>query len=77
MLCQMRDIDSTSSGHALTLKQAQIITMPSWNLQTKVVQSKGWLSAMLRNMARINDPWDGSLNKRKVRGLVSCFGHDG
>ena len=28
MLCQMRDIDNTSRGHALTLKQAQIITMP-------------------------------------------------
>ncbi len=46
--------------------------------QTKVVQSKGWLSAIVCcNMAKINGQWDGSTNKRKVRGLVPCCGQDG
>ncbi len=29
------------------------------------------------SMARINDLWDGSMCKRKVRGLVPCCGQDG
>ncbi len=29
------------------------------------------------SMARINDLWDGSMDKRKVRGLVPCCGEDG
>ena len=28
------------------------------------------------SMARINDLWDGSMDKRKVRGLVPCCGQD-
>ena len=28
-------------------------------------------------MARINDLWDGSMDKRKVRSLVPCCGQDG
>ncbi len=39
------------------------------------MQSKGWLSVF--SMAKINDLWDGSLDKRKVRGLVPCWGQDG
>ncbi len=29
------------------------------------------------SMARINDLWDGSMDKRKVRSLVCCCGPDG
>ena len=29
------------------------------------------------SMARINDLWDGSMDKCKVRGLVPCCGQDG
>ena len=29
------------------------------------------------SMARINDLWDGSMDKRKVRSLVPCCGQDG
>ena len=29
------------------------------------------------SMARINDLWDGSMDKHKVRGLVPCGGQDG
>ncbi len=47
--------------------------MYSYDLLTKVVQSKGWLSVE----ARINDLLDGSMDKRKVRGLVPCCGQDG
>ena len=28
-------------------------------------------------MAKINDLWDGSLDKRKVRSLAPCCGQDG
>ncbi len=38
----------------------------------RTVQSKGWLSAN-SSMARIYDLWDGSLDQRKVRGLVPCW----
>ncbi len=48
------------------------------NLQTKVVQSKGQLSAIVRcSMANINHLWDGSMDKCKVHGLVPCCGQDG
>ncbi len=29
------------------------------------------------SMARINDLWDGSMDKRKVRGHIPCCGQDG
>ncbi len=29
------------------------------------------------SMAKINDLWDGSMDQRKVRGLVPCCGQDG
>ena len=29
------------------------------------------------SMARINDLWDGSMDKRKVRSLDPCYGQDG
>ena len=32
---------------------------------------------LLYSMAWIYDLWDGSLDKRKVRGLVPCCGQDG
>ena len=42
------------------------------------IQSKSWLSAIVCcSMANINDILDGSMDKRKVRGLVSCCGQDG
>ncbi len=41
------------------------------DFQTKVVQSKGWLS--LCSMARIYDLWDGSLDKHKVPGLALYY----
>ena len=36
-----------------------------------------WVGCLLRSRARINDLWDGSLDKRKVRVLVPCCGQDG
>ncbi len=32
---------------------------------------------VFRSIARINDLWVGSMEKRKVRGLVPCCGQDG
>ncbi len=47
-------------------------------LPDKVVQSKGWLSAIVCcSMAKINDIWDGSMDQRKMSGLVPCCGQDG
>ena len=70
----MRDIISESKGENLNTKQLHFITMHNQDLQTKVLQAKGWLSA--RSMARINGLWNGSLDKRKVRGMVSyCSQH--
>ncbi len=46
LVCQMREINSTSRGGCLGPIQAQLITMHSYDSQTKVGQSKGWLSAM-------------------------------
>ena len=44
------------------------------DFQTKVVQSKGWLSAIVCcSMAK----GMGSLEKSKVRGLLPCCGQDG
>ncbi len=31
--------------------------------------------AVCWSMAIINDLWDGSMDQRKVRGLVPCYGH--
>ena len=71
LLCQMRDINSTSRGKCLSPKQAQLITMHSFDFQPRVVQSKGWLSAIVCcSMAKINDLWDRSMDKRKVLSLV-------
>ncbi len=53
---------------------AQLSTMHSYYFQTKVVQNVGFL---LCRMAKIYDLLDGSLEKRKVRGLIPCFGQDG
>ena len=62
-------------GNAFAPIQSQLITtMHSYYFQTKVVQSKGWLYAM---QYRIYDLWDGSLDKHKLRGLVTCCGQDG
>ena len=56
----------------------QLNAMYSQVFKTKMVQSKGWLSAAVCcSMAKINDLWDGSMDKRKVRGLVLCCGQDG
>ena len=44
---QMQDIIKTNRKNALAPKQVQLITMHSYDLQTKVVQSKGWLSAIV------------------------------
>ena len=53
-------------------------TMHIQDFKTKVMQSKGWLSAIVCcSMAKINDLWDGSMDKRKVRSLVPCCGQDG
>ncbi len=72
----MRYINSTDREGCI--KRAQIITRHSEDFQTKVVQSKGWLSAIVCcSMAKINDLWDGSMDKRKVRSLVPCCGQDG
>ena len=46
LLCLTHKTNSESSGNALVFKQAQPITMHSWDLQTKVIQSKGWLSVV-------------------------------
>ncbi len=35
------------------------------------------IGCLLGSMARIYNLWDGSLNKRNVRGLVPCCGQDG
>ena len=52
--------------------------MHSKDFQTKVVQSKGWLSAIACcSMAQIDDLWNWSMDKREVRGLVPCCGQDG
>ncbi len=68
LLCQIRDIDSTSRGECLGPKQAQISTMHSYDFQIKVVQSKVWLSAIVCcSMAKLNNLWDGSMDQRKVR----------
>ncbi len=45
--CHMHDINCTSSGECLGPKQVHIITMHSLDFHTKVVQAKGWLSAIL------------------------------
>ena len=59
-------------------KQVQLITMHSYGFQIKVVQSKGWLSAIeCCSMAKTNDLWDGSMDQGKVLGLVSCRGQNG
>ncbi len=60
-------------------KTAQLITMQSQNLWTKVVQSKGWLSTAIVcfSVAKNNDLWDGFMDQRKVCGLVPSCGQDG
>ena len=54
------------------LKQAQLSTMHSEDLQTMVVQSKGWLSLMYCSMAKINDLWWGLWTSAICMGLVPC-----
>ncbi len=39
--------DSMSRGNALAPKQTQLSAMHSKDLKTKVMQSKGWLSALI------------------------------
>ena len=49
--------------------------MHSYDFQTKVVKSKGWLSAIVcSTIAKINDLLDRSMDKRKVFCIVPCFG---
>ncbi len=65
-------------GNALAPKQAQFITMHSKDFQIKALQLKVWLSAIVcYSMAKINDLWDWSMDKRKVCSLVPCCGQDG
>ncbi len=47
-------------------KQVQFITMHSEEFQTKVVQSKGWLTAIVCCIMMINDLWDWSMDQSKV-----------
>ncbi len=52
--------------------------MHSYNFKTQVVQSRDGLYAIVCcSMAKINDIWVGSVDKRRVRGLVPCCGQDG
>ncbi len=70
----MRAIFSTSRREYLGPK---LITIHSKDFKAKIVQSNGWLSAIVCcSMAKFNDLWDGSMDQRKVSGLVPCFGHD-
>ncbi len=65
----MRDINSTSRGECLGHKQAQLFTMHSQDFQTKVVQQKGWLSAIVYCcIGKTNDLEVGSMDQRKVHG---------
>ena len=62
----MRDINSTSRAQGgrpwPQKKQAQLITMHSYDFQTKVVQSKCCLFAIVCcSMAKINNLWAGSM----------------
>ncbi len=56
----MRDINSISRGNAWPQTDATQYHAYSYHFQTKVVQSKGWLSAIKYN---INDLWYWSLDK--------------
>ena len=40
LICQTREINSKSRGNTLAHKQGQLITMHSWDFQTKVLQSE-------------------------------------
>ncbi len=52
--------------------------MHSYDFQAKFVQLKGWMSAIVCcSMAKINNLWDGSMDQRKMRGLVPSSGQDG
>ena len=45
----------------------------------RTFRQRAWnqrVGCLLCSMARINDLWDGSLDKHKVRGLVPCCGQD-
>ncbi len=52
--------------------------MHIYDFQTKVVQLNGSMSAIVCcSSAKINDIWDGSMDKRNVCSLVPCCGQDG
>ncbi len=71
---QMLDINSTRRRECLGHKQAQLITMHNW-LPDRGDAIKGLVVCW--SIARINDLWDGYMDKRKVRSLVPCCGQDG
>ncbi len=65
------DMNSTNRRECIGPKLVQLFTMTSL---LKCNQRVGYL---LCSMAKIYDIWDGSLDKRKVTGLVPCYGQDG
>ena len=62
-------------GNALTKK----IGTPHYHAQLGLPDKGHTIKGLVVywSMARINDLWDGSMDKRKVRSLVPCCGQDG
>ncbi len=71
----MYDITSTIRRTALAPNRRNL-DHGQLRLPDKDRANKG-VGCLLCSMASINDLWDGSLDKRKVRGLVPCCGQNG
>ena len=69
----MRDINSR--GECLGPRQVQLITYTVRTFRQRSCNQN--VGCLLCSMAGIYDLLDGSLDKRKVRGLVPCCGEDG
>ncbi len=75
LLCQIRNINTTSRGKALTPNMCNSLpcivrTTGQWPCNERV-------GCLLCSMARFNDLLDVSLDKCKVRGLVPCCCQEG
>ncbi len=68
----MHDINSTSKGECLGSKTGATHYNAQFGLPDKGRSIKGWFFCYVI----CYDLWDGSLEMRKVRGLVTCCGQN-
>ena len=73
LLCQMRDINSGVGGKALAQNKRN--SLPCTVRTSRQRSCNQRVSCLLYSMARINDPWNVSLEKRKYNNIPQMYAY--